>query len=294
MRILLVLTLALAACNSPPMQKTGTMGTTGAMETAQDKALVAARPYEIDVPAKLGTQPLPLILLLHGYGVSGLLQDLYFGFMQLADDRRVLVARPDGTLDKSMSRFWNADDACCDFDNIAVDDVAYLNAVVSDVEAHYNVDPRQVYAVGHSNGAFMAHRLACDTTQRFAAIIAFAGDVWKDASRCQPEGEIAVLQVHGDADAMVPYDGNATMPSAKQSVATWAMKNGCTGDLTATGQQLDLVYNLPGAETEVAAYHCDKGAAELWTIHGGGHLVNFTFPDWGNHVFDWLSAHQRK
>ena len=264
------------------------------LETAHDKALIAARPYQIDIPAQLGNGPAPLILLLHGYGASGDLQDIYFGFMQLADDRRVLVAHPDGLIDSHMSRFWNADDACCDLDGNGVDDVAYLNAVVDDVEAHFNVDPKQVYIVGHSNGAFMAHRLACDSTPRFAGIVALAGDVWKDASKCKPTGAIAVLQVHGDADTVVPYAGNATMPSATQSVATWATKNGCHGTLAPTGQTFDLVAALPGAETAVSAYSCTQGAAELWTIHGGGHLPVFTFPDWGNHVFDWLSAHARK
>jgi polyhydroxybutyrate depolymerase len=261
-------------------------------QSAQSKALVAARPYQIDAPA--GNGPMPLILLLHGYGASGDLQDIYFNFLQLSDDKHVLVAHPDGLIDSRGSRFWNADDACCNFDGRNVDDVAYLNAVVDDVEAHYNVDEKQVYAVGHSNGAFMAHRLACDSTPRFAAIVALAGDVWKDPSRCKPTGEIAVLQVHGDADTEVPYGGNAMIPSALQSVATWAMKNGCTGSLSPTGQTFDLVSNLPGNETEVAAYSCTQGAAELWTIHGGGHLPVFTYPNWGDHVFDWLSAHKHK
>jgi polyhydroxybutyrate depolymerase len=284
MRIVLALVaLALVpACNSRPE------------ESAHDKALVAARPYQIDAPYPLGNEPLPLILLLHGYGASGLLQDIVFGFMQLSDERKVLVAHPDGLVDSSGNRFWNADDACCNIDNNPVDDVAYLNAVVSDVEAHYNVDPKQIYAVGHSNGGFMAHRLGCDSTQRFAGIVALAGDVWKDPSKCKPTGNIAVLQVHGDADMTVPYDGGPNIPSAKESVGTWAAKNGCSGALTPTGQTYDLVQTLPGNETEVSAYACAQGAAELWTIHGGGHLPVFNFPDWGNHLLDWLSAHKRK
>jgi polyhydroxybutyrate depolymerase len=277
---LTLLAATLAGC-SPP-------------ESTRSKALVAARPYQIDVPIKPTSGPMPLILLLHGYGASGDLQDIYFGFMQLSDDRTVLIAHPDGLVDSKGSRFWNADDACCNFDNRAVDDVAYLNAVVDDVETHYNVDPKQVYVVGHSNGGFMAHRLACDTTPRFAAIVALAGDVWKDATRCKPTGPIAVLQVHGDADTEVPYNGGPDMPSAMQSVATWAAKNGCQGALAPTGQTFDLVDSLPGAETEVAAYTCTQGAAELWTLHGGTHLPVFRFPDWGDHVFDWLSAHKRR
>lgn len=258
-------------------------------------AAVLERPYGLDVPAGLDrATPAPLLVLLHGYGASGLLEDQYFGFPQLADDRGVLVAYPDGTVDSKGNRFWNATDACCNFDGSAVDDVAYLDAVVDDVEAHYPVDPAQVYVVGHSNGAFMAHRLACDRATRYAAVVAFAGDVWKDPARCAPAGPIAVLQVHGDLDAVIPYAGNRTMPSAPESIATWAAKNACTGMLAPTGQTFDLVPALPGAETSPAAYACAHGAAELWTIHGGTHVPFFKVPDWGNHVFDWLSAHRRR
>lgn len=256
--------------------------------------LIAARPYDIDVPAGYdGETALPLIVLLHGYGATGFIQDALFGFNQLADDRQVLVAHPDGTLDQSGKHFWNATDACCDMNHTGVDDVAYLNAVVDDVEQTFNVDAKRVFFVGHSNGAFMSHRMACDAAGRVAGIVALAGDVWKDASKCNPSGPVAVLQVHGDADDTVPYDGTPAEPSAPDSIATWAMKNGCTGGLQPTGDTLDLDSSLAGNETEVARWSCSAGAAELWTIHGGQHVPAFNLPDWGNDVFDWLMQHPK-
>ncbi len=277
----LALALTCAACSSSP-------------STPAPNPLIVARPYDADVPVSYDkSKAYPLIVLVHGYGANGFAQDAYFGFAQLADARGVLVAHPDGTTDTSGSKFWNADDACCDFNNTGVDDVAYLNAVVDDMEQNYNIDTKRVFFVGHSNGAFMSHRMACDSAARIAAIVALAGDVWQDASKCNPSAPVAVLQVHGDADTMVPYDGSGLMPSAKQSVATWAQKNGCTGDLTDTGMTLDLDSGLAGAETGIANYTCSAGAAELWTIHGGQHLPNFILPDWGNDVFDWLMQHPK-
>jgi hypothetical protein len=101
------------------------------------------------------------------------------------------------------------------------------------------------------------------------------------------------MQVHGDADDMVPYQGSELEPSAPDSIATWASKNGCTGGLAPTGQSFDLDSSLPGAETDRAAWSCPAGAAVLETIHGGGHLPRFRQPDWGNHVFDWLMNFSR-
>jgi polyhydroxybutyrate depolymerase len=256
--------------------------------------LVAARPYEIDIPVNYdSSKATPLIMLLHGYGANGFEQDAYFGFNALADARTVLVAHPDGTIDPSGNHFWNATDACCNQYGSSVDDVAYLKAVVDDVEKRFNVDTKHVFFVGHSNGAFMSHRMACDVADRIAAIVALAGDVWKDPSRCQPTKPVPVMQVHGDADALVPYQGDSMEPSAPDSVATWAAKNGCTGGLTPTGMTYDLESTLAGAETERDAWSCPAGAAVLETIHGGSHLPHFREPDWGNHVMDWLMEFSR-
>jgi polyhydroxybutyrate depolymerase len=262
--------------------------------------LLAQRPYGIHVPPGYtpGT-PAPLIVLLHGYGSTGAQQSAYFGFAELAAARGVLVAYPDGTVDRAGRRFWNATDACCDLYGSGVDDVGYLTAVLDDVERRFDVDPKRVYFVGHSNGAFMAHRMACDLAARVAGIVALAGDVWKDPARCLSAAPVAVLQVHGDRDAIVPYAGGVTfwtaaaVPSAPESVGTWAARNACSGGLVTTGEALELESSLSGAETRVARWTCGAGAAELWTIGGGGHIPQLAVPAWGNTVFDWLQAHAR-
>jgi polyhydroxybutyrate depolymerase len=276
----LVLALGFSACSA---------------STPSTNPLITARPYDWDEPAGVDkSKPAPLIVLVHGYGANGFVQDALFGFQQLADARGVYVAHPDGTTDAGGSKFWNATDACCDFNHTGVDDVAYLNAVTDDMEARFNIDKKRVFFVGHSNGGFMSHRMACDAAPRIAGIVSLAGDVWEDPSKCNPTAPVAVLQVHGDADSIVPYAGTTNVePGAVQSVATWAQKNGCSGELADTGMTLDLDSGLPGAETGIAKYTCASGAAELWTIHGGQHVPAFILPDWGNDVFDWLMQHPK-
>ncbi len=256
--------------------------------------LIVARPYDIDIPGGSDpTKPLPLIVLLHGYSADGLLQDALFGFSTLADQRQVYVAHPDGTIDSTGNRFWNATDACCNIDNSPVDDVAYLNAVVDDVAIHFAIDEKRVFFVGHSNGGFMAHRMGCDSAPKIAAIAALAGDNWEDPSKCNPSVPVAALQIHGDADTEVPYDGMGLMPSAMASIGVWAMKNDCTGGLQDTGKTYDFDVVVAGNETSGAAWSCPVGAAELWTMHGVGHVPHFQIPEWGNEIFDWLMAHPK-
>ncbi len=269
---------------------------------AESGGLVSVRPYRSQVPTRYNpATPTPLIILLHGYGASGALQDIYFGLGRVARDRGFLFANPDGTTNAAGQRFWNATNACCDFALTGVDDVAYINAIIDDMSARYNVDPRRIYLVGHSNGGFMSHRMACDASNRIAAIVSVAGAMWSDMSRCQPTSPVSVLQVHGTLDAVIAYNGGMqilampgmrTYPSARASVDTWARLNRC-GPLTATTERIDLDIGLFGSETRVdRATGCAGGAAELWSIEGGSHIPGFG-PEWPGLICDWLSAHPR-
>jgi polyhydroxybutyrate depolymerase len=287
MRLLGALFLACIGCTGPTPPLMHHPG-------LPDGGALAGRSYDVDVPDGYDkTQPHPLIVLLHGYGGDGAQIDAYFGFAALANAQQLLVARPDGTVDDAGHRFWNATDACCNYYNSYVDDVAFLNALIDDVKKKYNVDSRRVFIVGHSNGAFMAHRMACDSAARVAGIVAHAGVVWNSESACQPTAPVAVLQVHGDHDTVVPFSGTLGQPSAVRTVAIWAQKNGCTGGLQATGETLDLDVMLPGNETSVTRYNCTAGAAELWTMQGDGHDPDLRLPDWGNDVFAWLMQHPK-
>jgi len=258
-------------------------------------SLVAARPYGLFAPStyRSGT-PIPLIVVLHGYGSNGRQQAEYFGFPADAEEHGYLLAYPDGTPDPRGTRFWNATDACCNFYGNPVDDVAYLGAVIDDLTARYSVDARRIFVVGHSNGGFMAHRLACEIGGRLAAVVSLAGATWRNPSTCAAASPVNVLQVHGDLDQTILYGGNAFYPSAAQTVSTWAQKNRCAGGLESTGADKDLDSRISGAETRTEAYAgCPPGgAAVLWTIESGGHIPALG-PSWADEVWAYLSAHPK-
>src|SRR4051812_11197178 len=58
------------------------------------------RPVPVHVPpGYVPGHPTPLVILLHGYGVAGWLEDLYLTLTPLSNDRGFLYAYPDGTVD---------------------------------------------------------------------------------------------------------------------------------------------------------------------------------------------------
>lgn len=259
--------------------------------------LITARPYDTNIPASYHGQATPLVLLLHGYSATPFIEDIIFGLTAESNARGFLYAMPSGLTDHTGAPYWNATDACCDYDHSNVDDVAYLNAVIDDMEARYHVDKKRVFIAGHSNGGFMAYRMACDSAPRIAAIVSLAGAMWLDTSKCRPTDHVAVLEAHGDADTEVLYNGGGDppYPSAEQSVADWAANDDCSPTLTQTGMTLDLVSNLPGAETSVARHDgcVSGGAAELWTIHGAPHVPMFNLPAWPEAIYNWMLAHPK-
>lgn len=264
-------------------------------------SLLEARPYREIAPAGVTGEAAPLVLLLHGYSGNGESLDNVFHFEDLARDNGAFLAVPDGSHDTRGARFWNATDACCNFYGSAVDDVAYLGAVVADMKRKHPIDPKRVYVIGFSNGGFMAHRLACDMSPEIAAIVTLGAMGFKDVTRCRPKETVAVLEVNGDADRIILYDGGvpggglphaAPYPSAEESVQGWAVRNRCSEKTHAA--PIDIARDIEASETSVERWAgcAPGGAAELWTIHGAGHVPRLS-PAWSNLVWHFLSAHPK-
>lgn len=246
------------------------------------------RPAELKVPAMLteGKQ-YPLLVVLHGYSATGLLQAAFFGVGDLPAADRALVIAPDGTTNSMGKQFWNADPACCDFDGQNPDDVAYIGGLIDDIKAEWPVDPGKVFILGHSNGGYMAYRMACERADAIAAIASLAGNAASMPAGCNPAREVSVVHMHGTADEVVPYTG------AVPSVDQWAAKNGCGTTRTQTAD-LDLDNAIAGSETHVqpTADCPPTGAVELWTMEGSSHIpvMNSSF---STTLLDWFDAHAR-
>lgn len=236
----------------------------------------------------------PLILVLHGYGGTGTdtLASLRFDDLEPS---AVLVA-PNGLKDALGNNAWHPG---------AVHgppwDVEWLTAVIKDVESRYTIDPTQVFVVGHSQGAHMAHRMGCDDANDVVALVSVAGQVTKVPSGCVPSKPVSVLQVHGDLDTSIGYYGDTqhdppdpTVPTAHETVAVWARNDHCTGEIVSTGRTIDLANDLPGAETSVEAYEgCPAGSSvELWTMHDIGHNPVAT-SGFAPSLYGFLTSHPR-
>ena len=261
-------------------------------------SFTGVRPFKLFVPTSYNVdKPAPLLLALHGYSSSGAQLEKYLNLTAVAQARGMLYVHPDGTADKSGNRFWNATPECCDFARKKVDDDQYLMDIIDEVSQEYSVDPERIYIFGHSNGGFMANRMACAHADRIAAVVNLAGGTYVNPSTCKPSAPISILQIWGTSD--VTYKGNhilrKAISGAVKIITAWARLDQCSKKVTKSPQTLDLDRKLKGRESTVRDYPgCQAGTTvESWTILGGKHVPAISKSFTGA-VVNFLLAHPKK
>lgn len=244
------------------------------------------RPVDLQIPDTIEPgKRYPLVVVLHGFGATGVLQEAYFALNGLPAANTAFVLAPNGTANSTGKLFWNADPNCCDFEHQNPDDVAYLGGMIDEIVKAWPVDPKAVMVIGHSNGGFMAYRLACDRADAISHIVVLAGEAASTA--CAPSRGVHVLHAHGTLDDSIAFS------VAAPSVQKWSGYDSCTAQRD-PGPALDVDSMLAGAETrtETARGCAAGGSVALWTIDGAGHIPALS-PAFQAAVWQWFTTHPR-
>ena len=169
------------------------------------------RIYWVHVPPayKKNGSSLPLLIALHGGGGSGQQFESQSKLSDKADQEGFIVVYPDGMQNPGVLhlRTWNAG-ACCGqvASTQQADDVGFISKLIDKLTTTYQIDDKRVYATGHSNGAMLCYRLACELSDKVAAIAANSGTMQLKTS-CKPRRVMPILHVHSQLDRNVPYTG---------------------------------------------------------------------------------------
>ncbi len=169
-------------------------------------------------------------------------------------------------------------------------DLAFVTAMLNQLESELCIDTSRVYASGLSDGSFMVSLLACTMSNRFAAVAAVSGLVLPKP--CPSSRRVPVIAFNGTADPILFFNGgvgtgtlnralghggptsSSTSTTAPvkvnlhgrgfpATVQAWALKDGChprSTDTRLSSQVILRTYRCP-ASTDVAFY----------IILGGGH-----------------------
>lgn len=225
------------------------------------------RVYHLHVPTLPDPlRPAPLVLNFHGWGSSAIEQRELSRLIAAADRHGFLAVHPEGV---GAAAGFNGGACCGDAVALGLDDVGLAVAILDDVGRVRPVDGGRVYAMGMSNGGFLAHRIGCERADRVAAIASVAGLL--GIPECRAARPVSVLQIHGTADAIVPYAGGglAAFGGVEATVRGWADRNRCAGARADGGRA--VVFRRGDATCEYTAGCADGTAVILCRIEGGGH-----------------------
>jgi polyhydroxybutyrate depolymerase len=165
------------------------------------------RRYHLHVPPHAqNIAGMPLLLVLHGGGGNGEQVRATTGLAEAGVRAGFVVVFPDGTGPLRQKLLtWNSGGIAVYAAEHDIDDVAFLRAVVKDVQRRVPIDAERVFAAGHSNGGMMCHRLAREAADVFSGIAVVAGAM--NFTAVDAKSPIAMLLIHGTADQHVLYDG---------------------------------------------------------------------------------------
>lgn len=227
------------------------------------------REYILYIPGNYtGDEAVPLVFNFHGYTSNASQQLIYGDFRAIADTEGFIIAHPEGTL-LNGSTHWNVGGWTI---GSTVDDVGFTEAMIDAISGTYNINLDRVYATGMSNGGYMSFLLACQLSDKIAAVASVTGSMTPEIyNACDAQHPTPVLQMHGTFDGVVPYNGDTWTKSINEVMQYWVEFNNC--DPTPSVQALPNLDILDGSTVEHFIYsNGDNGATtEHYKITGGAH-----------------------
>ena len=225
------------------------------------------RSYILYIPQSYNNQEdVPLVINLHGYTSNAGEQMIYSNFFALADTENFLIVHPMGTVNEFGEPFWNS------FGAEGVDDIGFLSSLIDYLGSEYNINMDKVYSTGMSNGGFMSYTLACELSDKIAAIASVTGSMFNNQNLlCNCNHPMPVMQIHGTLDFVVPYNGNIEIESVDNVISYWVSFNQCDETPIYNDVPDINLIDLCQAEHYVYENGINGSTVELYKVIGGGH-----------------------
>ena len=92
--------------------------------------------------------------------------------------------------------------------NKDVDDVAFIDAMIDEIQAEYNLTDDNIFMLGTSMGGYMTYQYALLKGERLSGIIAIAASFGLNIRGTDHAPQIPVCDFHSVTDEVVPYTGS--------------------------------------------------------------------------------------
>lgn len=233
------------------------------------------RTYTLNLPpVYYDSSGFALVIAMHGGGGDAGQFESSSKLTTKANAAHFIVVYPEGVQSTGplKARTWNAG-SCCDYaSENNIDDVAFISRLADKLISKYKINPKKLYATGHSNGGMMAYRLACGLSNKIAAIAANSCSMVL-TQPCNPLRPVPVLHMHAIPDTNVPYQGgkgtglsNAYFPPVDSVLNVWSVINGCTTppEITVAENKYTFTQWRDGANKVSIRYYLTQDGGHAW------------------------------
>ncbi|PHI21338.1 hypothetical protein CEQ90_02765 [Lewinellaceae bacterium SD302] len=230
------------------------------------------RSYIVYVPASYNADvPAPLMFNYHGFTDNSANHLAYTDMRPIADTAGFILVYPQGSLLFGFLSHWNVGS----FTNgSTADDIGFTEAMIDSLSNSYAIDSSRVYACGFSNGGYFSFRLACELSDRIAAVASVSGVMsTQNFNSCSPQRPVPVMSIHGTNDGVVDYNGGnpAGSLSVDEVLDYWVGHNELDPEPTIT--ELPDLNSNDNSTVEYQSWRSQDGcfAVDHYRVDNGTH-----------------------
>lgn len=237
--------------------------------TAYDDYYGLERTYRIYIPSAYAdperTEPLPLVIALHGAGDTHQNFELASGLSAYAEEIGFVVVYPQAT-----EGYWNIGQSDPKID---ANDTRMIRDIIDYFVENLEIDPDRVFVTGFSAGGMMSYRLGCVLNDQIRAV-AVVGSTMPEFVKpfCDRSEPVPILILHGMADTVVPIDDSReNFFSLLETIEYWVDHNQCDTDTMQTATQ--PIIETQGSAVDMYRFICDgENQLQLITVEDGQHF----------------------
>lgn len=250
--------------------------------------------FDVTIPEQCADTACGLVFDVHGYTMSGVMEDANTNMRALGRERGYIIVQPNAT-PAPPAASWSP----------AIDDDKIFDFMMRAIEV-LGVDENRVHFTGFSQGGWMSWRFICAHSDVLASVApgAACGDTECDFVDTIPERPLPILYMHGTDDALVNY--SCAEPRRDAVVAAFGLgaeivvEEGMGYRWTRYDGDAPLEFishDYVAPDNPILRGHCfpgsdDPGGAtgQLFTFRCDGEN-GFT---WGEAVMDFFEAHPKQ
>lgn len=182
-----------------------------------------SREYIVYIPANYNeSSSAPLMINFHGYQSNASVHMMLINDMRpIADTAGFIAVYPKGLpLPASPYNYlhWNVGSWT---ESSTSDDIGFIESIIDSISNDYNIDLNRVYSSGYSNGGYFSFELACQLSDKIAAIGSVAGSMSEETyTTCNPTHPTPIVSINGTSDDVVYYNGGNSYENGSKSLPT--------------------------------------------------------------------------